>query len=190
MIDWILVEEALKLHKTGSSATAGILLVSAMQATVLPAPSSPGKPVAYGKSGYSDSQDPRDDTANHHGDGAIHTIVHAFPDRKYKCVRVEAYGPQHVKGGGRHVAYVQTTPGREDIVLGTGYHGVAGEYDAKILHKPGQEVVITAKFRVPDLGPCAIFMQDSDGRIVSDEVGNLGLPGGLHFSFLVVFEAR
>lgn len=190
MINWDRVGLALESHKNGDSDTGAVLLLSAINGSSTPAePPQPVRNVDWGKAGFTGVDDPRATSADHHGPNAIHLIVHERPDRPYRCANVEAYGPTHIKGGGRTVAYVNQPDGKS-VVLATGYHGVAGEYDSKILHAPGQEIVVTAKFNPPNNGGLAIFLTDDAGNIISDEVGNLGLPGGQHFSFSLTFAKR
>ncbi len=39
-------------------------------------------------------------------------------------------------------------------------------------------------------GPLAVFIGDKDGNVISDVVGGLGLPGGRHVCFDLVFRER
>jgi hypothetical protein len=41
-----------------------------------------------------------------------------------------------------------------------------------------------------EIGPLAIYVGDGAGRIISDEIGGLGLPNGRHVSFYLAFRKR
>jgi len=145
----------------------------------------------YGLNNYSDADDPRDaQTARSHiADKSVHLIVHTKPERKYKLHSVRSVGDADGNGG-RHVAKVRVPSSFSgQVVLATGYNGNPDKFDDQIPHSVGQEVVIDGKFKLPALGPLAIFLKEN-GKIVSDVVGNIGLPDGLHFSFNLDFSER
>lgn len=114
--------------------------------------------------------------------------VHKNPQAKYKCYMVRLI--DETQSGGRHVAYVSGVDPADTVILGTGYGGSAGKYDARLQHSAGQEIVIDGKFSPPALGPLAIFVQDGSGTIVSDQVASLGLPHGHHVSYAIDFQKR
>lgn len=160
------------------------------------------KAVDYGvgsNGGYTDANDPRKASANRHAGGtegpvtAVHTLVLTNPSTPFKCVNVEAYGPGTAIGGGRTIVRVTQGDGNYKVILGTGASKNRGDYDDRIPHLPGQEVVIAGtgvKFTPPNLGGASIFLQDSNGNIVSDEVRSLGLPFGQHVVYTVAFARR
>lgn len=197
MINWDLLALAVELHKRGSDKTAEAVLADALDLMVpnsddVDVPIIDGRFKDYGVNGYTDSNDPRQPSAQRHSvdrpHSSIHTTVHQMREADYRVVSVEAYGEPDSRGGGRHVAYVTTPIGfNGSVVLATGYKGIPTDFDDYIKHVPGQEVVIDGKFSLPNLGPLAIFLMDGN-RIVSDVVGNLGLPDGDHMSFKIVFE--
>ena len=55
---------------------------------------------------------------------------------------------------------------------------------------PNGQHPITNSYAPPNVGPLALVIRDADGRIVSDEVGGLGLPWGHHVSFLATWRER
>ena len=63
-------------------------------------------------------------------------------------------------------------------------------FDSFIRHTPRQEIVIDGAFDPPNLGPLAIALIDSSGRIISDVVASLGLPGRHHVCYEITFERR
>ena len=140
----------------------------------------------YGLGGYTDSSDPRSDSASHHSANSMHLIVHQMPDVQYKVVNVEAYPAASQQGGGRHIVTV-TGVKSGTVILATGYNGNPEHFDNEIKHTVGQELIVDAKFWEPALGPYAVFIK-KNGKIVSDVVGSMGLRGGEHWSFLIEFE--
>ena len=147
--------------------------------------------VDYGKGGYTDANDPRAENARRHGaDGqpvdACWLIVHADPAKQYRCKSVRVIG--EMEAGGKHIVTV-TGAGSNDVILATGYNGSAGSYDQRIVHTPGQELVLDGHGQPPNLGSYAVFLQ-RNGEIVSDEVGSLMLPFGHHIGAFIEFAER
>lgn len=183
MINWTLVEEALRIRQTSPEA-AEMLIKQA----VLP---SGGIPVGkdYGVGFYTDENDPRDDSAKRHEPGvACNVLVLENPSTPYKCSFVQYFGPETQQGGGRTLILTQQ-PDYENVILGTGSSDKRRDYDDWISHMPGQDIVITNKFAPPALGPCSVFLARGN-EIISDEVRGMGLPDGLHSVFVVRFERR
>ena len=205
-VDWDLVKQALEIKQVNEKAAEYTLMqalggaeldleVEEIRAAIPVTAAS----VDYGVSGYTDKDDPRQVSAKSHtneADGSpltVHTLVLTNPGSEYKCTFVAAYGPKHQKGGGRTLILVDQGGGHETVMLGTGAYKDRGQYDDRIAHLPGQDVVIAGdgvKFSAPGLGPASVFLE-RDGKIVSDEVRSMGLPGnGHHFVFEVRFEKR
>ena len=209
-IDWEAVEKALKIKEIDEQAAEFMLMqalgdgfleieVSSSSTDNLPDPGEPDRPVDYGVDGYSDSQDPRQQNARFHSGRnngpatAVHTLVLTNPSKPYKCSYVNAYGPNHQKGGGKTLILVDQGGDHNTVMLGTGASKIRGDYDQRIAHLPGQDLVIAGegvKFGPPNLGPASVFLVDDRGQIISDEVRSMGLPGGDHFCFEVRFERR
>lgn len=191
VINWDRVEQSLVLHNNGNDKFAEALLLSAITEEEDGEPEEVNKD--YGKNGYTDAFDVRDVSAQSHSVNrphtSIHLIVHQRSTRKYKLEYIKAFGPT-TGGNGRHVAKVFVPSSfNSDVILATGYGGNSGDYDNYIRHSVGQEIVITNKFSLPNLGSAGIFLMEN-GEIVSDEVGSIGLPDGDHFCFDLKFIER
>lgn len=187
MIDWEFVGIALEQHNKGNDRIAENLLNLALGKGT---DENPTEPVTeyhnYGLNGYTDENDVRGPHArSHQADESVHLIVHQC-DCKYRVKFVDAIGNKNGNGG-KHIATVKTPNSfHGKVVLATGYNGNPNNFDQLIYHTPGQEVVIDGVFALPNLGPLAIFLEEN-GKRVSDVVGNLGLPNGQHFSYLIEF---
>lgn len=149
------------------------------------------KAVDYGKGGYTDANDPRSENARRHGaEGqsvdACWLIVHADPAKQYRCKHVSVVG--EMEAGGKHIVTV-TCAGSNDVILATGYNGSADGFDQRIVHSPGQDLILDGHGFPPALGPYAVFLQ-RNGQIVSDVVGSLMLPFGHHICYFIEFAER
>lgn len=152
----------------------------------------PGAAVIYGRDNYTDDADPRSANTRQHlvSDGkvlAVHLQVHALPDRPYRATAVRLIDENNA--GGNHVARITQVGSAEMVGLFLGYGGGL-TFDSYIRHTPRQEVVIDGAFAPPNLGPLAIALIDFSGRIISDVVASMGLPGRHHVCYEIVFERR
>ena len=152
----------------------------------------PSAAVIYGRDNYTDDADPRSANTRQHlvSDGkvlAVHLQVHTQPDRPYKATAVRLIDENNA--GGNHVARIAQVGSAEMVGLFLGYGGGL-TFDSFIRHAPRQEIVIDGAFDPPNLGPLAIALIDSSGRIISDVVASLGLPGRHHVCYEIVFERR
>lgn len=152
----------------------------------------PSAAIIYGRDNYTDDADPRSANTRQHlvSDGkvlAVHLQVHALPDRPYRATAVRLIDENNA--GGNHVARITQVGSAEMVGLFLGYGGGL-TFDSYIRHTPRQEVVIDGAFAPPNLGPLAIALIDFSGRIISDVVASMGLPGRHHVCYEIVFERR
>ena len=188
--------------KPGCCGSAGSPTGSTSGETPVPEPTQE-KPVIYGKDGYTDGRDPRDDTAKGHRQDSngkitgIHVNVHTLPDIRFRCTSVQVMSEE--KSMGQTVCYV-TVKNRagviqcnERVVLATGYNGgltFDAILDAGNGNVPVEHMLSGGPFNPPNLGPLAVFVADANGKPVSDVVGNLGLPYKRHINVLIEFTER
>ena len=157
-----------------------------------PVISPPGAAVIYGRDNYTDDADPRSANTRQHliSDGkvlAVHLQAHTLPDRPYRSTAVRLIDENNA--GGNHVARIAQVGSAEMVGLFLGYGGGL-TFDGYIRHTPRQEIVVDGAFDQPNLGPLAIALIDSSGRIISDVVASLGLPGRHHVCYEIIFEKR
>ena len=201
MVDWELIKQAVELQQINERAALMLVLLAIEDADIdfsiiKPKRVESTKGVDYGINGYTDVNDPRAENARYHSpDGqpvsAVNTLVLTNPDTEYRCIVVQVFGSNDPRGGGRTIITV-AQDGHETVILGTGASKRRGEYDNKIPHVPGQEIVLSGKgvtFNPPNLGGASVFLE-RNGRIISDEVRSLGLSRGEHISYFIKFQHR
>lgn len=180
----LLQQQAARLLEEALSESGGIIEP--------PKPPPVEKPVVYGRNSYTDSHDPRDSSANHHGNNngritAVHTQVHVLPKKLFRCTGVRVIG-EGTEAAGQHIAKVYQS-GSELVGLFVNYGGEVDGLQLVQAHDAGREIIISSKFNPPNLGGLAIAIVDSFG-IASDVVASLGLPYGHHVSYEISFERR
>ena len=175
----------------------------------------PGSPAAlevetcYGCGGATGPNDPRQANARAHGTDAsglvtaVWLTVHTKPSTRYRCVNAYLIDEHQAKGQTVILIAVKRKDGtvaNERVLLATGYNGNPDKFDD--LLEPGnafvpvQHIMADAhtgkgcSFFPPDLGPLAIFVAGANDRVDSDVVGNLGLPGSHHVSFMIEYQER
>jgi hypothetical protein len=143
------------------------------------------------------SVDPRSENARaYHMNAAgmvdgVELVYQERPDTKYQLVQARLV--DEASAGGNTVAKFVVidcygTPTSENVYLAWPWPGMDG---GKLL--PGNqnsEHMIMNYYVPPNIGPLAIYVGDSQGRIISDVVGGLGLPAKRHVSFYLAFRQR
>lgn len=166
-------------------------------------------PVIYGKDGYTDADDPRQQNARTHGlvDGKVTAVwltVHTKPETKYKCVNAMVINEENAKGQTTIFVSVKNKNGtyaNDQVIMATGYQGQSDKFDDYLTpgnsFRPVQHILADSHngsgctFIPPALGGIAIFVAGSDiKQINSDVVGNLGLPYAHHVSYMLEFVER
>lgn len=160
--------------------------------------------VVYGVNGFTNILDPRLPDATRHslsGEGKVvdmNLTVHVLPQTKYRCTKVYVLGEDEAQGKTIATVEVRNRDGNlvgDTVILATNYQGGIEQFDDRIPSKGDKipvEHIISNSFGPPSFGPLAIYLQGPGGPtdIASDVVGSLGLPGGRHVSFFLVFTER
>lgn len=118
---------------------------------------------------------------------AVWVTVHEFPFSKWQCKEVRLIN--EVEAAGRTIIYNRfETLNQDPVFLCTGYQGVPSDYDDILPDTSGKgELVMTAVFFPPNLGPLAVIVSHQGE---SDVVASLGLPDGSHVSFDILWGLR
>lgn len=189
VINWDRVKEAVEFYDKGNETLAEILLLSAITEEEKPVDPEEEIDVIYGKDGYTDDLDPRNvlNSRRHVQNQSIHLTVHASTNNKYRASYVESIFDS-AGNAGKHIARVSVPTGFNGKVILAFPYGGGEDFANEIPHSVGQDIVITAKFTPPSLGPLAIYLKDNNGNRVSDIVANIGLANGSHISFNITFD--
>ena len=120
----------------------------------------------------------------------VELFVRAHPAMRFELVWVELI--DEVRAQGTHVATCRVLDKAgiqigEQVSLAWPWPNLT---EFSLPGNPNGQHPITNKYNPPNVGPLALVILDAEGRIISDEVGGLGLPGGHHVSFVATWRER
>jgi hypothetical protein len=120
----------------------------------------------------------------------VELFVRVQPVARFELVRVELV--DEIAAQGNHVATCRVLD-KAGLQIGDQVSLAWPWPDLTEFALPGNpngQHPITNKYYPPAAGPLALVLRDAEGRLVADEVGGLGLPGGHHVSFVATWRER
>lgn len=121
----------------------------------------------------------------------VELVYDERPSTDYQLVQARLI--DEASAGGNTVAKFAVvdclgTPISENVYLAWPWPSM--NHGASLPGNQNSEHMITSPYTPPDIGPLAVYVGDSAGRINSDVIGGLGLPNKRHVSYYLAFRKR